>query len=180
MSGISLAARLRGALKAPLRKYTGHRNLESVVGTVETLLRMRGDVGESAVKVSDLAVISQQLLDYHLSTTPHALGGGNARGTVTQATSKSTGVTLNTQTGDITTSNATLAQNVSVSFTLTNSTIGPYDLVFAHIVSGGVADHYQIHVDALSAGSCRIQIRNDGTGSHSEALVIRFVVIKLS
>jgi len=179
VSTVSLATRLRGALKPPLRKFTGHRTLESVVETVETLLRMRGDIGQSAVKVSDLAGILEQVLDYHLETASHGIGEVT-RGTVTQLTSKSTAVTLNTITGDITTSNAALAQNNSVSFTLNNSMIGAYDMVFAHIVSGGVADHYQIHVDALAAGSCRIQIRNDGTGSHSEALVIRFAVLRRS
>ncbi len=79
MSGLSLTSRLRGALKTPLRKYTGHRTLESVIDTVETLLRMRGDIGESAVRVSDLPAIAEQLLDFQATT---GAGGGGGGGTV--------------------------------------------------------------------------------------------------
>lgn len=79
MSGLSLTSRLRGALKVPVRKYAGHRTLESVIDTVETLLRMRGDVGESAVRVSDLPAIAKELLDYQTTT---GIGGGGGGGTV--------------------------------------------------------------------------------------------------
>jgi hypothetical protein len=50
----------------------------------------------------------------------YATGAG---GTVTQATTKSTGVTLNKITGQITMNNASLAAGTLVSFTLTDSTI---------------------------------------------------------
>lgn len=37
---------------------------------------------------------------------------------------------------------------------------------------------YQILVDAVAAGSCRIHLRNESAGSLSEALVLNFAVIK--
>jgi hypothetical protein len=60
-----------------------------------------------------------------------------ARGTVTQATSKSTGVTLNNAVGDITLNAASLAAGTTVSFVLTNSAIAATDtLVLKHVATG--------------------------------------------
>ena len=106
----------------------------------------------------------------------YAAGAG---GTVTQATSKSTGVTLNKIAGQITTSNALLAGSSSVGFTLTNSAIAATDVVNTSIASGASADSYRIGVDATAAGSCRISIRNVTTATAlSEAIVINFAVMK--
>lgn len=106
----------------------------------------------------------------------YATGAG---GTVTQATNKSTGVTLNTVTGTITMNNASLAASTTVGFTLTNSTIGADDIILVNIKSGASADSYaQPTVSAKAVGSCRIEIRNTSGGSLGEAVVLSFVVIK--
>ena len=99
-------------------------------------------------------------------------------GTVTQATSKSTGVTLNKICGQITMNNAALAASTSVVFTLTNSTIAATDVVIVNISSGGTAASYIVGVDAVAAGSCSIHVRNVSGGSLSEALVLNYAVIK--
>jgi hypothetical protein len=104
--------------------------------------------------------------------------GTGAGGTVTQATSKSTGVTLNKVSGQITMNAAALSAAAEVSFTFTNSTIAATDVVVTAISSGATAGAYNTHVDALAAGSCRISITNFSTGPLSEAIVINFVVIK--
>ena len=104
--------------------------------------------------------------------------GTGAGGTVTQATNKSTGVTLNKVSGQITMNNASLAAAAEVSFTFTNSTIAATDVVFTAISSGATAGAYNTHVDAIAAGSCRISITNFSGGPLSEAIVINFVVIK--
>jgi hypothetical protein len=101
-------------------------------------------------------------------------------GAVTQATSKSTGVQLDRRSGLITMHNAALGATTSVSFTLTNSEIDADDLVVACIGSGATANSYSLTVDAVAAGSCRIQVRNVTAGSLGEALVIHFGVIKLN
>lgn len=80
MTRVSLGARIRGIFTRPLRKYGGHRDLPSVVGTLETLLRLRGDVNDSAVRVSDITEVLEETLSYHLDTTPH--GGTGGGGTV--------------------------------------------------------------------------------------------------
>ena len=104
--------------------------------------------------------------------------GTGAGGTVTQATSKSTGVTLNKVCGQITMNGAALAAGASVSFTLTNSTIAATDTVNLNIGSAASADSYNVMVTAVAAGSCRIQVQNFSAGSLSEALVLNFAVIK--
>ena len=98
-------------------------------------------------------------------------------GTVTQATSKATAVTLNKKCGQITMHNASLAAATTVIFTLTNSTIAATDLLVLNHVSGGTAGAYLLNAQA-AAGSTSINVRNVTAGSLSEAIVIGFAVIK--
>jgi len=105
--------------------------------------------------------------------------GSGAGGTATQATSKSTGVTLNKICGEITMNNATLNRETAVSFTLTNSAIAATDVVVVNIKSGATANAYNVAVTAVAAGSCRIQLHNLLGGTDlSEAVVLNFAVIK--
>jgi len=109
-------------------------------------------------------------------------GGGlgystGAGGTVTQATSKSTGVTLNKLSGQITMNNASLAANGEAVFTLTNSFIEATDVVVVCLGSSVSAGRYMVGVATVSAGSCQILITNLSSVA-TEAPVINFVVIK--
>ena len=102
-----------------------------------------------------------------------------AGGTVTQATSKSTGVTLNKISGQITMNNAALNAQTEVSFTLTNSTIAATDVVVVCIASGASANSYVVGVAATAAGSCVIQLGNVTLVTNlSEAVIVNFAVIK--
>jgi hypothetical protein len=100
-----------------------------------------------------------------------------AQGTVTQATDKSTGVTLNNSMGRITMNNAALAGSTAVSFTLTNSTISAKDVLVVSISSGATAAAYATYVSSMTAGSAVISLRNMTAGSLSEAVIINFAVI---
>jgi hypothetical protein len=102
-----------------------------------------------------------------------------AQGTVTQATSKSTAVTLNKSAGQITLNNAALAGNTAVSFTLNNNLISANDTLILAIGAGAVADPtaYTIYVSNLSSGAAVITLRNLTATSRSEALVINFALI---
>lgn len=100
-----------------------------------------------------------------------------AGGTVIQATSKSTGVTLSKITGRITMNAAALAAGAIVSFTLTNTTIAATDVIIVNHASGGTVGAYLINVQA-GAGTAVINVRNTTAGSLSEAIVISFAVIK--
>ena len=100
-------------------------------------------------------------------------------GTVTQTTSKSTGVTLNKISGQITMDSASLAGLTAVSFTLTNSLIADTDIVLTSIASGASANSYIVGVVATASGSCVIQVYNLTPATIlSEAIVINFIVIK--
>jgi hypothetical protein len=101
-----------------------------------------------------------------------------AGGVVTQATSKATGVTLNTVSGAITLNGAALALATAVSFTLTNSTIAATDVIIVSIKSGATLGAYHVEVDAVGAGTATISLRNLSAVSLSEAVVLNFAVIK--
>ena len=101
----------------------------------------------------------------------------SAQGTVTQATSKSTGVTLNKSAGQITTNNAALASVTNVTFTFTNSFISANDILILNVGSGATAGAYNCWVSGLSAGAATITLRNISGGSLSEAVVINFALI---
>jgi hypothetical protein len=105
----------------------------------------------------------------------YSTGAGS---TVTQATSKATGVTLNRVCGQITMNNAALNPVTAVTFTLTNSAIATTDVVIVNIDSGATANSYTATVSAVGAGSCDIQLYNFTAGILSEAVVLNFAVIK--
>jgi hypothetical protein len=98
-------------------------------------------------------------------------------GAITQATNKSTGVTLDKKCGQITMNGAALSASTTVSFTLTNSTIAATDLLVLNHVSAGTAGAYTLNAQA-AAGSASINVRNVTAGSLSEAIVIGFAVVK--
>lgn len=101
-----------------------------------------------------------------------------AQGTVTQLTSKSTGVTLNTSAGKITMNNAALGATTNVAFVMTNSKVGANDVIIVN-VAGGIASNetYNCWVSGQSAGTCTFVLRNISGGSLSEAVVLNFAII---
>jgi hypothetical protein len=99
-------------------------------------------------------------------------------GTVTQATSKSTGVTLNAASGQITMNGAALGAGAEVSFTVTNSEVAATDVVVVNHGSAGTAGSYLVQANTLAAGSFKITVANVSAGSLSEAIVLNFVALK--
>lgn len=100
-----------------------------------------------------------------------------AQGTVTQATDKSTAVTLNRSMGRITMNGAALAGNTAVSFTLNNSLLSAKDVIVVCISSGATAAAYATYVSSMTAGSAVITLRNMTAGSLSEAVIINYAII---
>jgi hypothetical protein len=103
-----------------------------------------------------------------------------AQGTVTQATDKSTGVTLNKSAGRITMNNAALAGGAVASFVLTNSLISANDTIIVCVSSnttGSAAGAYTTYVSYMTTGSALISLRNLSATSYSEAVIINFSVI---
>ena len=117
-----------------------------------------------------------------LQKTPYGLGyGTGAGGTVTQLTSKSTAVTLNKPSGQITMNNAALAAGTSVSFTLNNNIIDPSsrDIIIFNLVASSLANQQNYTLVCNSGASgCIFTLTNRSAGSLSEAVIIDFAVIK--
>lgn len=104
--------------------------------------------------------------------------GSGVGGTVTQATDKSTGVTLNKLCGAVTMNNASLAGGAEVSFTVTNSKVANTDTVVVNLKKGsGTAGSYGIWA-APGAGTFDITVSNLSTGALAEAIVINFAIVK--
>ena len=106
-------------------------------------------------------------------------------GTATQITSKSTAVTCNGRTGQITTHNANINKGASVKFTVNNSTItSAKDVVIVNIASGASVPYSVTVNNVNAAGSFDISLSNsDSTPSGSNAadtLVINFAIVKVS
>lgn len=113
-------------------------------------------------------------------STPALLGyGTGAGGTVTQATSKSTAVTLNKPCGQITMNNAALAAGGIASFTVNNSLVALGDTVAVTLRAGyATVGTYRVAAEAVNTGTFYISLENRSAGSLSEAVVINFTVIK--
>jgi hypothetical protein len=101
----------------------------------------------------------------------YATGAG---GTVTQATSRTTGVTLNKTTGAITLFSAA-GTTAATTFTVTNSTVAATDVIILNQKSG--TDLYDLMVTAVAAGSFNLSFRTTG-GTTTETPVFNFAVIK--
>ena len=99
-------------------------------------------------------------------------------GTVSQATSKSTAVELNTHSGQITMDDAALADDAIVTFTVTNSNIAATDVVIVNHSSGGTLGVYVVQAHTIASGSFKISVENISGGSLAETPVISFAVIK--
>ena len=131
--------------------------------------------------MSNTKAIGVAYLDPEFSTmyaTEEIGYAASAQGTVTQATSKSTAVTLDKSMGRITMNNASLATATNATFTLNNALISANDTVILTI-SGGQATpgSYNVFANALTTGSVSITLRNISGGTLSEAVVINFCVI---
>lgn len=100
-----------------------------------------------------------------------------AQGVVTQATDKSTAVTLNRSAGRITMNAASLGATTNVSFTLNNSLISPNDILILTISGGATVAAYNLWVNSLGAGTASITLRNTTAGALAEAVIINFALI---
>lgn len=105
-------------------------------------------------------------------------------GTVTQGTSRTTGVTLNKITGEIVLFAVGIAGHEADEFVLTNSTIAVNDVIMLCIKNGGsltagTRKYYVTQVHTVAAGSCTISVGNLDNGAiTSESPTLQFVVLK--
>lgn len=131
-----------------------------------------GDVSTGAVAVTPATTFASSAKS--TSATAGVGYGTGAGGTVTQGTSRTTGVTLNKVCGAITLVSAA-GSATPASFTVTNSAVAATDTVVVNQKSG--TDKYIIEVTALGAGSFEITSYTTG-GTTTEQPVFNFSVIK--
>lgn len=99
------------------------------------------------------------------------------RGTVTQITSATTGVTVNTYCGTITTVAQNIAAGAEVQFTVTNSKVTANSVPVVSIASGTVGGTTIASVTAVAAGSFQITLTNlHAATAETGTLVINFIV----
>lgn len=106
-------------------------------------------------------------------TVGYTTGNG---GLVTQSSTRSTGVTLNKPTGQITLTSNAMAIGTSNTFVFTNSTIGANDFIMFNHWSGGTIGNYTINSNT-GVGIANVTIRSIATVA-AEAPVLQYVVIK--
>lgn len=133
--------------------------------TVQDLLRNYENVDSGA----------NLLIKSSTSAVGYTTGAGNV---VTQATSKSTAVTLNAPTGRITANTASLSNGANVGFVFNNSSIDSSDVLIVNISGNATPGAYQVQVEAVANGSANIRLYNVGSTSLSEAVNLNYAVIK--
>ena len=116
------------------------------------------------------------------SSTTAGIGyGTGAGGAVTQATNRTTGVTVNTISGAITTNNTSLAAEAAAVFTVTNSAVAIGDVVVVSIQSGSNGGNTKVTVNTVAAGSFVIQVANDNAAAgvaETGAIIINYAIFK--
>ena len=102
----------------------------------------------------------------------YAAGSG---GTVTQATGKSTNVTLNKPSGRVTMNNASLAAGASVVFQINNTIVAGQDTA---ILAPNGSGAYRAEIAYMATGGFGVRVTNVTAGALSDALNINFTIIK--
>lgn len=98
--------------------------------------------------------------------------------TVTQATNRSTGVTINSTVGQITTNNTSLAAGAEAKFVVTNNRVTAKSVVLINAASGQTADTSIPVVTAVADGQFTIQLTNlNAATADTGAMVINFIVL---
>jgi hypothetical protein len=139
-------------------------------GTQFQLVAISGNVG-TAVGTS-LTTSGSILVNGASGLIGYNTGAG---GTVTQATSKTTDVTLNKPCGQVTMNNAALAAGATAVFGINNTTVALTDTA---IVNHREAQaNYSVR-GRCAAGQIVVAIKNETAGSLSDAVVVNFSVIK--
>jgi hypothetical protein len=113
----------------------------------------------------------------HLEVGAGPVGyGTGAGGAVTQATSRTTGVTLSKMTGGITLFSTTTTAGLVTTFTVTNTLVLATDTINLSVKTAtGV---YLCFVTTVAAGSFKVSVYTPAAVASAEAPVINFAIIR--
>ena len=151
-------------------RYDGPNSRLDVDVDGTTVARFDDSTGVD-VRTGDLTVQSGNL-DMVAGTLDIQDGGA-----VTQATNRTTGVTLSNYSGKVTGDDASLAAVTIATHTVTNTLVAATDNVIITKVSGD-ADT-SAFVSAVASGSFNVSVRNNhASGADTTAFVYNFALIK--
>ena len=124
------------------------------------------------VAYEDQNIINADTVSATNITSNGTLGYSAARfGTVTQLNNKTTGVTINTPSGQITTANAQMAPSANAVFVVTCSAVS------ARVASGGTLGAYNLFVVSIGDGSFTLELKNVTNNAYSEVLKLNYIII---
>lgn len=169
-----------GGWKYDLNGYGGGFSTDSGTGDINVLRAPNNTSGGDADASTAIAATFKFKGDgnsVHVSPVGGLGYGTGSGGTVTQATSKSTAVTLNKPSGQITMNGAALAATTTVFFQFNNSLLATGDNLIVTLGQVANSAAYNLWAGVVS-GNALINVRNITAGSLSEALVINFAIIK--
>ena len=126
-------------------------------------------------------LVPQQSIISDAGSRSNALGYASGGASVTQATNRTTGVTITALSGEITTNTASLAAEASANFTVTNTLVALNDVVVVSIQSGSNGGNTAVSVVTTADGSFVIKVSNNNAAAgtaETGAIIINFAVIK--
>lgn len=138
-------------------------------------LNISGLTSDKTTITAEIALLGASSIKSSSPTAGIGYGTG-AGGTVAQATSKSTAVTVNAMCGAITMHNASLADATTVTFTVNNTSALATDIPKVIHKSGGTLGSYLVQAHTPAANSFKISVRNLSGGALGEALVLTFAL----
>jgi hypothetical protein len=104
-----------------------------------------------------------------------------AGGAVTQQTNRTTGVTVSTICGAITTDTTSLGAETAAEFTVTNTVVEIGDTVVVSQRSGSNGGNTDVLVSTVADGSFKIKVANNnaaGGTAETGAIIINFAILK--
>jgi hypothetical protein len=125
--------------------------------------------------------VTQRSIVADAGSRSNVLGYASGGASVTQATNRTTGVTITALSGEITTHTASLAAEASANFTVTNTLVALNDVVVVSIQSGTNGGNTAVSVVTVADGSFVIKVSNHNAAAgtaETGAIIINFAVIK--
>ena len=125
-----------------------------------------------------ILVNDELLLDSPSAGLGYTTGAGSS---VTQATSRTTAVSINALTGSITTNTTALAAEAAAEFTVNNRHVRVGDVVVIAQRSGSDGGNTVVWVSTVATGSFKLKVANNNAAAGTDetgAIIINFAVIR--
>ena len=136
-----------------------------------------GNTKPIGVAYEDQNIINADVVKAASIATTGTIGyAAGAYGAVTQTNNKTTGVTINTPSGQIITANAQLAPSATATFVVTCSAVSTKDVVVISVASGGTLGAYDVFIAAIANGSFTVVIKNVTNNAYSEAINLNYAI----